>query len=543
MAMPICSPASQRLVLGGSAATISSSLASAGLPASSSSTLSSAAVTTIVGPIGRQPWLTTVRAPTAPPRNTPTAPRSYTLPSAISRVEPCPRRPGGHATDQRQAGQRLVEPLDEGVGRERVGIGEQHRDLVVGVRSGRPTTASAPRRASPRGGTADRTSGSTRGPDADRGVSSTPRPPPITPAALQPSTARRRSGRQTRSRAPATASGSAPQTNKQTRSGGWPPNGSSAWRVASRRRAPGRRPRPDHRRTAPSGILAPIVGRSQPERSRSRKGRAPVVPSSHDPTEHPGRRLRAADRPRRSRAPSRPRSATTCSTGCAPAQPRFPGIVGFDDTVLPAARTRAARRARPRAARRARPGQDPADPHARRAARRVDARWSTAARSTTTPTRRSAPLPAAARRARRRPAGGLAAPRRAVRREARDPRHQRRRPDRRHRPDQGRRGPHARRPGDRALRPGPAHQPRHLLRQRAARPGRAHPGGAAQRAGGARHPGPRLPAAAAARPPAGREREPRGLHQPRPDHHAAEGPVRRRDPHALPAASSTTRSR
>ena len=42
----------------------------------------------------------------------------------------------------------------------------------------------------------------------------------------------------------------------------------------------------------------------------------------------------------------------------------FPGIVGFDDTVLPAARERAARRPRPRAARRARPGQDPADAHA-----------------------------------------------------------------------------------------------------------------------------------------------------------------------------------
>ena len=29
--------------------------------------------------------------------------------------------------------------------------------------------------------------------------------------------------------------------------------------------------------------------------------------------------------------------------------------------------------------------------------------------------------------------------------------------------------------------------------------------------------------------------EPRGLHEPRPHHHAAEGPVRRADPHALPA--------
>ena len=35
------------------------------------------------------------------------------------------------------------------------------------------------------------------------------------------------------------------------------------------------------------------------------------------------------------------------------------------------------------------------------------------------------------------------------------------------------------------LRAGPAHQPRHLRHQRAARPRRAHPGGAAQRHGGA----------------------------------------------------------
>ena len=131
--------------------------------------------------------------------------------------------------------------------------------------------------------------------------------------------------------------------------------------------------------------------------------------------------------------------------------------------------------------------------------------------------------------------GRLAAPQRPVRREAGHPGHQRRRPDRRRRPDQGRRGPHAGRPGDRALRPGPAHQPRHLQRQRAARPRRAHPGRAAQRARGARHPDPRLPAAAAAGPAAGGQRQPRGLHQPRPDHHPAQGPLRRRGAHPLPA--------
>ena len=61
------------------------------------------------------------------------------------------------------------------------------------------------------------------------------------------------------------------------------------------------------------------------------------------------------------------------------------------------------------------------------------------------------------------------------------------------------------------LRAGPPHQPRHLQRQRAARPRRAHPGGAAQRARGARHPDPRLPGAAAAGPAARGQRQPRGL--------------------------------
>ena len=141
------------------------------------------------------------------------------------------------------------------------------------------------------------------------------------------------------------------------------------------------------------------------------------------------------------------------------------------------------------------------------------------------------------RRARRRHPGRLAAPQRPVRREAGDTGHQRRRPDRRRRPDQGRRGPDAGRPRDRPLRPGPAHQPRHLQRQRAARPRRAHPGRAAERAGGAGHPDPRLPGAAAPGPAARRQRQPRGLHQPRADHHPAQGPLRRRGAHALPAGA------
>ena len=201
----------------------------------------------------------------------------------------------------------------------------------------------------------------------------------------------------------------------------------------------------------------------------------------------------------------------------------------------PAARAGADRRPRRRAARRARPGQDPAAAHPGRPARRVDA-GDRRLRARRAPLRADHPRVAAPARARarRRPAGRVAAPRRAVRREAGHPRHQRRRPDRRRGPDEGRRGPLARRPGDHPLRPDPAQPPRHRGDQRAARPRRADPGRDAQRDGGARHPDPRLRAAAAARRARRRQRQPRGLHQPRPDHHAAQGPVRRRDPHPLP---------
>ena len=81
----------------------------------------------------------------------------------------------------------------------------------------------------------------------------------------------------------------------------------------------------------------------------------------------------------------------------------------------------------------------------------------------------------------------------------------------------------------------PAHEPRHLRDQRAARPRRAHPGRSAERARRARRADPRLQDPPAARRAARRVGEPRGLHEPRPHHHAAEGPLRFADPHALPA--------
>ena len=132
--------------------------------------------------------------------------------------------------------------------------------------------------------------------------------------------------------------------------------------------------------------------------------------------------------------------------------------------------------------------------------------------------------------------------RRPVRGEARDTRHVRRRPDRRRRPDPRRRGALPLRRADDPLRHDPADQPRHRGHQRAARPPRAHPGVAVQHPGGARHPDPRVPDPAAARPVGRRDREPRRLHASRPHRLAAEGPVRHAGPHALPARSSATRS-
>ena len=131
----------------------------------------------------------------------------------------------------------------------------------------------------------------------------------------------------------------------------------------------------------------------------------------------------------------------------------------------------------------------------------------------------------------------LAAARPALRGEAGDARHHDRRPDRRGRPDPRRRGPLPVRRADAPLRPDPARQPRHLRDQRAARPRRADPGRPAQHPRGARRPDPRLHDPAAARPARRRLGQPGGLHEPRPDHHAAQGPPRVPDPDPLPAVA------
>ena len=129
---------------------------------------------------------------------------------------------------------------------------------------------------------------------------------------------------------------------------------------------------------------------------------------------------------------------------------------------------------------------------------------------------------------------GVGPPQRPLRGEAGHPRHLHRRPHRRGRPDPGGRGPVPLRRADHPLRPGASAQPGHLRRQRAPGPGRADPGRPPQRARGAGRPDPRPPGAPAAGHRAGGHGQPGGLHQPGPDHHPAEGPLRRPDPHPLP---------
>ncbi len=94
------------------------------------------------------------------------------------------------------------------------------------------------------------------------------------------------------------------------------------------------------------------------------------------------------------RVRSRKRCGRNALARIAEGRPLVEGVIGYEDTVLPAARERAARRPRRDLPGRARPGEDPHDPLAHRAARRVDADRRRAARSTTTRTTRSRTTPA-----------------------------------------------------------------------------------------------------------------------------------------------------
>ncbi len=129
----------------------------------------------------------------------------------------------------------------------------------------------------------------------------------------------------------------------------------------------------------------------------------------------------------------------------------------------------------------------------------------------------------------------LGRPRASLPGKAGDARRHDRRPDRRGRHDQARRGALPLERADHALRPDPPDQSRDLLHQRAARPLAQDPGRPVQRPRRTRHPDPRLSDPAQPRPLHGLLGQPRGLHQPRPDRHPAQGPDRLGRPDPLPA--------
>ena len=214
------------------------------------------------------------------------------------------------------------------------------------------------------------------------------------------------------------------------------------------------------------------------------------------------------------------------------ALPRHPRLRRDGRPAGPERDPLAARHALPRPPR---PGQDPDAPPARPPARRRDAdrRRLGGQRPPLRPALAGGPRPR--RRNGRRHADRLGRPRGTVSREARDARRDHRRPDRRDRHDQARRGPLPLERADDALRPDPPDQPGDLLHQRAARPLAQDPGRPVQRARGARRPDPRLSGPPEPRPLHGLLGQPRGLHQPRPDRHPAQGPDRLGRPHALSA--------
>ena len=200
----------------------------------------------------------------------------------------------------------------------------------------------------------------------------------------------------------------------------------------------------------------------------------------------------------------------------------------------PAARQRDPVASQLHPARPARPGEEPHPPRPGRSARRADS-----GRAGLRDPRRPAGaalrgVPRAHRAGRRRHADRVAAARGALRREARDAGRDDRRHGRRHRSDQGRAGgPEPLRRADDALRPAAAGQPRHLRHQRAARSRGQDPGRPVQHPAGRRRPDQRLPDSPEARRHARVHGEPGRLHGARQDHHAAQGPHRIGNPHAL----------
>ena len=177
-----------------------------------------------------------------------------------------------------------------------------------------PTTASdSEARITSRWNERTRTSGSTAAQTLTAETISTPRPAPMTPPALQPE--HRRGAGHLGGAFQRTGHGigrdAAHEGELQI---GWPA-AQRLHRLAGGFLG-GRCEIGVHRQSVTAErhpvILAQIDGRSQPERSRSWKGRAPVVRSKHDPTDHPGRLAhrragRSAAAHRQGRDPREPR--------------------------------------------------------------------------------------------------------------------------------------------------------------------------------------------------------------------------------------------
>ena len=212
------------------------------------------------------------------------------------------------------------------------------------------------------------------------------------------------------------------------------------------------------------------------------------------------------------------------------------GVLGYEDTVLPAARERAARRARRHLPRRARPGQDPHHPLAHRACSTSGCRSSPAARSTTTRTRRSRATPATSSpsAATTRRSSGCTATAASARSW---PRPTRRSPTSSARSTRSRSPRAATSPTSSRIHYGLVPRTNRGIFAINELPDLAERiqvgllNVLEERDVQIRGYKIRLPA----RRDAGRVGQPRGLHEPRPHHHAAQGPLRRPDPHALPA--------
>ena len=229
------------------------------MPASSRIALPSDLVTTMVGPMGRQPWLTNARTVSGPSSTTPTAPRSATRSSSSNRVEPGPSLPEAMPPIiGTVASSSLACSTKPSTGKE-YGSASRIVATASGCGSGRPTTAMpSGLRMTSRWKARMRTPGSEATQTLTACPASTPSPSPITPETLQPSRVAPGQSMRTRSAMAPVSSGWSLPTNTHTRSGLAPESWSTAWstaRSAARTTSASRaRPSPNRATVTPSAL-------------------------------------------------------------------------------------------------------------------------------------------------------------------------------------------------------------------------------------------------------------------------------------------------